>query len=120
MDRKFVVTGGYRSKSKVAEFTEAGTVKYLPRLKTGRYGHACSTFDNDNGDTVRVYLYFLLVKSSIMQVFLVTGGRVSSKKSLSSTEIFVGSVWSYAASLPFKISYMPALTLDNSVFVFGE
>ena len=55
MDRKFVVTGGYWSKSKVAEFTEAGTVKYLPRLKTGRYGHACSTFDNDNGDTVRVY-----------------------------------------------------------------
>ena len=62
----------------------------------------------------------MLVKSSIMQVFLVTGGRVSSKKSLSSTEIFVGSVWSYAASLPSKLSDMPALTLDNSVFVFGE
>ena len=57
MDGKFVVTGGYRSKSKVAEFTEAGTVKYLPRLKTGRFGHACSTFNNDNGDTVRVYQY---------------------------------------------------------------
>ena len=55
-----------------------------------------------------------------MQVFLVTGGRVSSKKSLSSTEIYVGSVWTYAASLPSKISYMPAVTLDNSVFVFGE
>ena len=50
-----MVTGGYRSKSKVAEFTEAGTVKYLPRLKTGRFGHACSTFNNDKGDTVRVY-----------------------------------------------------------------
>ena len=55
VDRKFVVTGGYWSKSKVAEFTEAGTVKYLPRLRTGRYGHACSTFNNDNGVTVRVY-----------------------------------------------------------------
>ena len=62
----------------------------------------------------------MLVKSNIMQVFLVTGGRISSRRSLSSTEIFVGSVWSYAASLPSKISDMPALTLDNSVFVFGE
>ena len=60
MDRKFVVTGGYRSKSKVAEFTEVGTVKYLPRLKTGRYGHACSTFDNDNGDKVRVYYLYII------------------------------------------------------------
>ena len=55
VDGKFVVTGGSQSKSKVAEFTEAGTVKYLPRLKTGRFGHACSTFNNDKGDTVRVY-----------------------------------------------------------------
>ena len=56
----------------------------------------------------------------IMQVFLVTGGRGSRSRFLSSTEIFVGSVWSFAASLPSKISDMPALTLDNSVFVFGE
>ena len=60
MDRKFVVTGGYRSKSKVAEFTEGGTVKYLPNLREGRFGHACSTFDNDNGDTVRVYYVVLI------------------------------------------------------------
>ena len=62
----------------------------------------------------------MLVKSKIMQVFLVTGGRDSRMRFLSSTEIFFGSVWSYAASLPSKISDMPALTLDNSVFVFGE
>ena len=62
----------------------------------------------------------MLVKSNIMQVFLVTGGMMYKRRFLSSTEIFVGSVWSYAASLPSKISDMPALTLDNSVFVFGE
>ena len=62
-----MVTGGYWSKSKVAEFTEAGTVKYLPRLKTGRFGHACSTFDNDNGDRVRVYIY-MLVKSKYYDI----------------------------------------------------
>ena len=62
-----MVTGGKRSKSKVAEFTEGGTVKYLPRLKTGRFGHACSTFDNDNGDRVRVYIY-MLVKSKYYDI----------------------------------------------------
>ena len=58
MDGKFVVTGGKQSKSTVAEFTEGGTVKYLPRLLTGRFGHACSTFNNYKGDTVRVYYLY--------------------------------------------------------------
>ena len=39
---------------------------------------------------------------------------------LSSTEIYVGSDWTYAASLPSKRSSFSASTLDNSVFVFGE
>ena len=52
MDDKFVVTGGYYSKEKVAEFTEAGAVRYMRNLKTGRYRHACSKFVNDDGDTV--------------------------------------------------------------------
>ena len=47
-----MVIGGHKSRTKVAEFTEAGTVKYLASLKTGRYCHACSKFLNDNGDTV--------------------------------------------------------------------
>ena len=57
-----------------------------------------------------------------------TGGRNSKKFTsngsmkdvLSSTEIYVGSVWTYAAPLPSKRSHMSAATLDNSVFVFGE
>ena len=52
MDDKFVVTGGLYSEKKVAEFTEAGAVKYMRNLKTGRYYHACSKFVNDDGDTV--------------------------------------------------------------------
>ena len=39
---------------------------------------------------------------------------------LSSTEIYVGSAWIYAASLPSRRSHMPAFTLENSVFVFGK
>ena len=52
MDDKFVVTGGEYSEKKVAEFTEAGAVKYMRNLKTGRSYHACSKFVNDDGDTV--------------------------------------------------------------------
>ena len=52
MDDKLVVTGGSYSLKKVAKFTEAGAVKYMRNLKTGRYFHACSKFVNDDGDTV--------------------------------------------------------------------
>ena len=55
-----------------------------------------------------------------MQVLLVTGGKSSKSKFLSSTEIYWGSVWSYAAPLPTRRAYMPAITLDNSLFVFGQ
>ena len=55
VDDKFVVTGGYRSLTTVAEFTEAGAVTYLPSLKTGRWNHACSKFVNDDGYTVSGY-----------------------------------------------------------------
>ena len=49
---KFVVTGGFFSKNKVAQYTEAGAVSYLPSFMTGRYDHACSKFINVDGDTV--------------------------------------------------------------------
>ena len=49
-----MVTGGLQSKTRVAEFTEAGSVKYMASLKTGRYCHACSKFLDDYGNTVSV------------------------------------------------------------------
>ena len=52
IDVKFVVTGGYTRQTTVAEFTEAGAVRYLPSFKAGRYNHACPKFVNDDGDTV--------------------------------------------------------------------
>ena len=42
------------------------------------------------------------------------------RKDLSSTEIYDGTDWSYAASLPSKRFQHVAVTLDNSVFVLGE
>ena len=62
MDYKFVVTGGKFSTKKVAEFTEAGAVRYMRNLKTGRYFHACSKFVNDDGDTVSL-LYQLVLNT---------------------------------------------------------
>ena len=55
LDNKFVVTGGKFSNTKVAQYTEAGAVTYLPSLKTGRYAHACSKFVTDDGYTVSGY-----------------------------------------------------------------
>ena len=65
MDDKFVVTGGqghWGAEKRVAEFTEAGAVKYLKNLKTGRSSHACSKFVNDDGDTVSL-LYQLVLNT---------------------------------------------------------
>ena len=42
------------------------------------------------------------------------------RDTLSSTEILLGSGWSYAASLPSGRKSLKAVTLDNSVFVVGE
>ena len=56
---------------------------------------------------------------SIFQALLVTGGGVGFSY-LSSTEIYLGSTWSYAASLPSARAWLSAATLDNSVFVFGK
>ena len=49
-----------------------------------------------------------------------TGGGFYGNKYLSSTEIYVQSAWSYAASLPSPRRFLSASTVDNSVFVFGN
>ena len=61
LDDKFVVTGGKFSNTKVAQYTEAGAVTYLPSLKTARYDHACSMFVNDKGETVSSSHFLVLI-----------------------------------------------------------
>ena len=49
----YVVTGGGYSLQTVAQYTLSGEVTPLADLKQGRYwGHACTSFIDDNGDTV--------------------------------------------------------------------
>ena len=70
--------------------------------------------------------------TAFIQALLVTGGwpgrwtgGLVDRKDLSSTEIYIydhndGSEWSYAASLPSGRNKPAAVTLDNSVLLFGE
>ena len=50
----FVVTGGNDGSTKqtVAQYTEDGTMTNLTQLKTGRWGHACAKYINEDGETV--------------------------------------------------------------------
>ena len=76
----------------------------------------------DNGDTVSYFqTYLLLTKKSIsFQALLVAGtGNENVGNGGTSVEIMVHSTWSYAAPLPAFRFYAPALTLHNSVSVFG-
>ena len=132
----------------VTRYTETGELETLPSLNTGRYDHACSSFVNDGGHTVSSsslfqstsfpwdimkHIYDSLINNSteldletmmtpLLQVLLVTGGqhRRSQWKYLDSTEILIGSSWSYSASLPFPVYQFTAASLHSSVFVFGR
>ena len=73
VDDKF---GGYWSQTKVAEFTEAGAVRYLPSFKAGRYNHACSKFVNDDGDTVSSLYTTVLNYTANRHYWLLEGGRM--------------------------------------------
>ena len=48
----YVVTGGGYSQQKAAQYSPSGEVTYLADLQQGRYSHACTSFIDDNGDTV--------------------------------------------------------------------
>ena len=48
----YVVTGGYYSLQRVAQYSLTREVTYLADLQQGRYYHACTSFIDDNGVTV--------------------------------------------------------------------
>ena len=59
MKANFIVTGGKgKAGNTVAEFTVTGEVTYLASLQTGRMLHACTKFQNDNGETVSLVVNF--------------------------------------------------------------
>jgi len=87
----------------VAEYNEAGHVRDLPSLLQGRYGHGCSSYDNEGTKT-----------------YIVSGGYDVSDR-LSSTELLVetGSAWVYTGGLPSPRSGLRGANIDNKVLMTG-
>ena len=48
LEDQVIVTGGYYTKNTVSIYNDAGWVKDLANLNTGRRGHSCSHFTSDN------------------------------------------------------------------------
>ena len=140
MGDHYVVTGGWdgsapeQSLSTVAKYSQSGLVEYLPSLNQRRWGHACSSFIRDSGETVGFihiikYQHFIIIIIIIIQVLLVTGGAHyphpgRSWTRLDSTEILVtpGGSWRTltTARLPSPRYYLRAGTANNVVYIFGE
>ena len=55
----YVVTGGYDSWQRVAQYSLTGEMTYLADLQQGRYYHACTSFIDDNGVTVSAVVNFI-------------------------------------------------------------
>ena len=66
----YVVTGGANVSNwrtgirTVAEYSQSGFVKYLTPMNEPRWGHACSKFVTDNGDTVIQSVFISIPKLS--------------------------------------------------------
>ena len=58
VDDTFIVTGGldysapHRALNSVVRYNSQGVSKVLPSLTVGRFGHACGSYLNDNGQRV--------------------------------------------------------------------
>jgi len=113
----YIVTGGHdydapeQALNTVAKYSQSGLVDYLRSLNTRRYGHACSSFISDSGETV----------------LMVTGGTHypgGAPTELDSTEILVdipGRSWRTltTARLPSPRYGLRAGIVNNVIYVFG-
>ena len=64
LNDSYVVTGGFYSRQRVAQYSLAGEVTYLADLQQGRYRHACTSFIDDNGvkvSLVNIKKYLIIV-----------------------------------------------------------
>ena len=51
-DDYVIITGGTYSLDIVSNYTDNGWEKYLPNLLSGRYGHGCGHYTNENNELV--------------------------------------------------------------------
>jgi len=103
--------GGSTDTRRVTEYNEAGWVRDLPPLRTGRGRHGCSYFVNDKGT----------------KTFLVTGGLTpmpdarGGVEALSSTEVLeeAGKTWVSSGELPSARLDLRGATIDNRILMTG-
>merc|ERR1711988_1549700 len=110
VDDTFIITGGFAELSNggalnsVVRYNSQGESEVLPSLTVRRYGHACASYLNGDGNPI----------------VLVTGGYNTGAKYLDSTELMVDfEPWRPAANLPSPRRGLQAASLDNKVFFFG-
>ena len=51
-DDYVIITGGTNSLDIVSKYTDTGFVEDLPNLLSGRYGHGCGHYTNENNELV--------------------------------------------------------------------
>jgi len=110
VDDTFIITGGHDfdvpnwAFNSVVRYNSQGESEVLPSLTVRRYGHACASYLNGDGNPI----------------VLVTGGYNTGAKYLDSTELMVDfEPWRPAANLPSPRRGLQAASLDNKVFFFG-
>ena len=102
------MTGGFWKYDVLAtKYNLNGWMEDLPALNIGRQNHACAWLRDDGGTLV----------------YLVTGGwQRTDQQPISSTEMLSSgsSQWTLTSPLPYSISGLRAVTLDNIPFLFGK
>jgi len=109
-DDYVIITGGTNSLGIVSKYTDNGFVEDLPNLLSGRYGHGCGHYTNENDELV----------------LLVTGGTTGTVQQgtgtfFSSTEILVvgETEWKFTGDLPTKRRHLRGVSFQNRIFMTG-
>jgi len=108
LDSSVILTGGYRSLTKVSEYNENGFIQYLPDMNQGRVEHGCSHWVDVLG----------------RKHYIVAGGHsgVAAGEELSSTEVMdeSSSVWTLlSGELPSPRSFVRIANIESKLFMAG-
>ena len=120
-----ILTGGYSTLSLVTEMSGLGeeeevVTRELPSLITGRYKHACGSYEEGGRKVILVCCGHSILTLSL-QIILVTGGWGGTL--LSSTEVLDysqgGGAWREVGALPSARSGLRGVNLEGIVYISG-